>query len=181
MTERERFWSKVQASSAQACWIWMASKGDGYGQFGVKRHGRFRMKGAHIISYEYMFGSVPAGKELHHTCKTRACVNWLHLEPITKSIHAFISSKNTFKTHCPKGHPYTEANTWRNFKGHRYCKKCHKIISEAKRKMNMSFRETVSQMRLKTKTVTRRKSKTNWLNPNRALYARKTGCHRKPS
>jgi hypothetical protein len=58
------------------CWFWLGCKDDnGYGEKGNKR--------AHVYIYELLVGKIPEGKELHHTCKFRACVNPKHLEPVT--------------------------------------------------------------------------------------------------
>lgn len=35
------------------------------------------------------------------------------------------------KTHCAKGHPYTEANTYRKEDGYRRCCECRKIDDRA--------------------------------------------------
>lgn len=62
------------------CWIWQLTLNN-------KGYGRITYKGkvtyAHIHHWEKINGPVPEGLELDHTCKTRACVNPDHLEPIT--------------------------------------------------------------------------------------------------
>lgn len=54
------------------------------------------------------------------------------------------------RTHCPKGHEYTEENTYRYpSTGHRYCKTCNreeaarklKEITEAARDLGVTIRE----------------------------------------
>jgi hypothetical protein len=35
-----------------------------------------------------------------------------------------VSAKNARKTHCIHDHPFDEANTGRDKRGHRYCKAC---------------------------------------------------------
>ncbi len=39
-----------------------------------------------------------------------------------------VLSRNITKTHCPKGHPYNEANTVR-MRGKRYCRECRRQYS----------------------------------------------------
>jgi len=69
-----RFWSKVDRSGA--CWLWTATKtGIGYGQFFAQAR---RMQ-AHRFSYELVYGSIPDGLFVCHTCDTPACVNPTHL------------------------------------------------------------------------------------------------------
>jgi hypothetical protein len=50
----------------------------GYGQI---RDGKMRM--AHVVAFESKYGPVPAGRELDHKCRNRACCNPDHLEPVT--------------------------------------------------------------------------------------------------
>lgn len=63
------------------CWIWGKNLNDrGYGLFvGASATGRV----AHRVIFERERGPVPAGLELDHLCRVRACVNPDHLEPVT--------------------------------------------------------------------------------------------------
>ena len=63
------------------CWVWTASTLRGYGQMRVK--GRLRY--AHRVSYEHHVGPIPEGLHIDHLCRNRACVNPLHLEPVTQA------------------------------------------------------------------------------------------------
>lgn len=63
------------------CWIWQgATVPAGYGHINV---GDGRYRHAHIVTWEHHHGPVPAGLELDHLCRVRACVNPEHLEPVT--------------------------------------------------------------------------------------------------
>ena len=42
-----------------------------------------KLKYVHIYNYEQLHGSVPEGCELDHKCRTPACVNPSHMEPVT--------------------------------------------------------------------------------------------------
>ena len=90
-----------------------------------KRH---RM--AHKVLYTLLVGEYPAGLELDHLCKVRACVKPLHLEPVTQIENLrrsdCISSQNRVKTHCPRGHRYTELTTYMHGprKDKRQCRIC---------------------------------------------------------
>lgn len=110
------------------CWEWVAGKNNhGYGMFGV---GNQVSKGAHVVLYELLVGPVPEGMELDHSCENRGCVRPSHLRPKTHWENTARSRTNPFainaaKTHCPKGHEYTESNTYRNpLKGWRQCLAC---------------------------------------------------------
>lgn len=79
----ERFDAKWRADSITGCWLWVAGKTvDGYGRF--RPFGRTAPAvSAHRFSYERAKGPVPAGLELDHLCRVRACVNPEHLEAVT--------------------------------------------------------------------------------------------------
>lgn len=74
------FWLQVECPALDACWPWRGTLNDrGYGRVGFRR----RQHQAHRLAYELLGGSIPAGLELDHLCRNRACVNPAHLEPVT--------------------------------------------------------------------------------------------------
>lgn len=73
------------------CWLWDGHcNTSGYGQF---RLGGPKMKLAHRYYWEQRFGSVPEGKELHHLCQIRRCVNPDHLELLSRKQHRPLANK----------------------------------------------------------------------------------------
>ena len=84
-----RFWKKVDKStSAHGCWLWTgATTNYGYGVIGRGRR-REGIARAHVLSYEWAYGPVPAGMVVCHDCDTPACVNPEHLfaAPQTENI-----------------------------------------------------------------------------------------------
>jgi recombination endonuclease VII len=44
-----------------------------------------------------------------------------------------VTAKDSAKTHCPKGHPYDEANTWVSPKGWRRCRRCRREAESSRR------------------------------------------------
>ncbi|MGW0052081.1 HNH endonuclease signature motif containing protein [Nocardia nova] len=137
-TVEQRFREKYVVSES-GCWIWTACLDrEGYGQFGVGRGHR----AAHRVSFELHRGPIPEGHELDHLCRTPACVNPAHLDPVThtENVHRgeSWSGKNIRKTHCPGGHPYDRENTYLNKHGHRGCRACARI--RANRRYHQSRR-----------------------------------------
>jgi hypothetical protein len=130
-TRDERFWSKVKKT--KGCWLWTAStRNGGYGQFWIPP----RVQVAHRVAYEWLVGPIPDGTELDHLCRTPACVNPDHLEPVPHRINILRgegpSAKHAVKTRCPAGHIYDEKNTY-EWRGMRRCRLCNAAQARRRR------------------------------------------------
>lgn len=127
----DRYWSKVEKT--ETCWVWKGTKSKStseiYGAFPRKINGKTIVKRAHHVSYVLAKGEIPDGLVLDHLCRNPLCVNPDHLEPVTQQVNTLRgigpTAKNAQKTHCPKGHPYDEANTY-HYKGGRGCRECRR-------------------------------------------------------
>jgi hypothetical protein len=93
------------------------------------------MAGAHTYAYEWLRGPVPDGLVLDHLCTNPWCVRPSHLEAVTQRENLMrgetIAAVNTQKTHCPRGHPFDEANTYVRPGGRdRGCRACRALQSK---------------------------------------------------
>lgn len=130
----ERFWARVDASGD--CWLWQGhTRANRYGTFSLwLGDGKVKTWFAHRFAYEALVGSIPIGLDLDHLCRNPSCVNPDHLEPVTRQTNVRRGYSrpaiNATKTHCPKGHPYDEANTFvtgaRGGRRYRVCRACSK-------------------------------------------------------
>lgn len=108
------------------CWEWTAARSaSGYGQFTIAS-GKARR--AHRVVYELLAGPIPAGLELDHLCRNRACVRPDHLEPVTGRENKLrgdtVNARNAAKTECVHGHPFEGENLYVTIAGHRGCRAC---------------------------------------------------------
>lgn len=129
----DRFLTKVGPGSLPkwapflgSCWTWLPpDDGCGYGQFYLNGS----VVRAHRYSYEAFVGPIPDGLDIDHLCRNPRCVNPEHLEPVPPRenlLRGFSpAANNARKTHCPQGHPYDEANTYR-YKTQRACRACQR-------------------------------------------------------
>jgi hypothetical protein len=125
----------IHAPELGPCWMWnghITRVGYGAiskGQLTTSRS--YEMAPAHRVSYEVHVGPIPKGLEIDHLCRVRACVNPAHLEAVTHSVNVsrgtsgrVRGAEHRAKTHCPRGHPYSDENTYLNTRGHRECRTC---------------------------------------------------------
>lgn len=125
-TTAERFWAKVDGGDVESCWLWA-------GSLDLLGYGQFRLNGktsrAHRYAYESMVAPIPKGLVIDHLCRTRACINPWHLEPVPQRVNVARGEAGAYlaaRTHCPQGHPYDDENTYRNPQGERSCRTCHR-------------------------------------------------------
>ena len=114
----ERFEKKYFIEPNSGCWLWTGTlQSGGYGlMWAGKGEGQYVL--AHRVSYETYVGPIPEGLHIDHLCRTRACVNPRHLEPVTcgentRRGNAIEATKKRFQemTHCKNGHEFTPENT----------------------------------------------------------------------
>ncbi|MGW3275482.1 HNH endonuclease signature motif containing protein [Streptomyces kronopolitis] len=146
-----RFYDKVdKGSEFDDCHIWLGAKDDyGYGKFRLPNG---HVKGTHIIGWELANQkTVPPGWHVDHLCRIRACCNPDHLEPVPGTENVArgesFSAKNARKTHCPKGHEYSEENTrWHS--GRRECVTCIRARDKERRQARRLEKEDLYSHKL---------------------------------
>lgn len=100
------------------CWLWTAGKTLGYGYCWFTHH-HLR---AHRAAYELTVGPIPDGLELDHICRNKACVNPVHLEPVTHLENVRRGLKGQCPRVCRNGHDLTNAVALPS--GYRPCPTC---------------------------------------------------------
>lgn len=120
------------------CWLYAGARTDrGYG---VVQLGRgIGTAKAHRVVYEAEVGPIPAGLTLDHLCRTPACVNPAHLQPVTRAEN---TRRQLAHGHpragmrpeaCKRGHLFTPENTRTDARGSRHCRACARARSAARR------------------------------------------------
>ena len=144
-TIAQNFWSHVGPhSDPTKCWLWLATKrvnhGLAYGRFRICNEQGTRLVYAHRFAYELLVGPIPEGLTIDHVksrgCTSTLCVNPNHMEPVTIKVNLLRGNGqaaiNARKTHCLRGHPYNEENTYRTPIGHRNCLACRRERSNGR-------------------------------------------------
>ena len=96
---------------------------------------RFGTDRAHRAFYMLHVGPIGSGLVIDHLCRTPACVNPDHLEPVTPEENTARGNNflavNKRKTHCPQGHPLSGENlrikTNRRGVQGRVCRVCARV------------------------------------------------------
>lgn len=110
---------------------------NGYGSltFADPETGRRMPFNVHRLMAAEWFGVVTSrGVQVDHLCRNRKCWEPAHLEIVSRKVNLLRGTNpaadNARKTHCSKGHPFDDENTYHS-RGRRYCKECARAGTRA--------------------------------------------------
>jgi len=75
----DRFWAKVDMPDPIECWEWQGMKKPGWGGYGLFWFDGTSQNKAHRTAWNLIYGDIPDGLGVLHTCDNPSCVNPLHL------------------------------------------------------------------------------------------------------
>lgn len=112
---------------SNGCWEWQGSRTDqGYGKF---RFGRDQL--AHRVAFRLLRGPISSDWCILHRCDNPPCVNPDHLFIGDRALNnkdRSTKDRNNHHyenaSHCKRGHPFDEQNTYHRKTGARMCRKC---------------------------------------------------------
>jgi len=127
--------ARIDRKGPDDCWHWKGciDRSHGYGLFYFEGS----RESAHRASYKAFNGPIQNGLTIDHLCRVRDCVNPKHLEAVTIKENILrgvgLTAKNRVKTHCLRGHAFSQDNLLACKYGWRKCKACHLRWKKEKR------------------------------------------------
>lgn len=145
MDDLTKFWARVDVHGDEKCWPWLGPID--HSGYGVSTPGNLPGS-AHRVVYQELVGELlnddegnplvidhmchdPATCDLVSECPHRRCCNPSHLRLTTRAENVAKGralSRGAHVTHCPKGHEYTNENTYvyqkKNGGSARFCRAC---------------------------------------------------------
>lgn len=126
--------AKTTTDPVTGCYVWTGALSP-FG-YGVAYSIHFPTRQAHRLMYLAAVGHVERSQHIDHLCRNRACVNPEHLDPVAPRTNILrgegVAAKNSRKTHCKWGHPFTEDNVWIMAGGGRCCRTCSRLVAAGK-------------------------------------------------
>jgi hypothetical protein len=137
----ERLMDSVKISKHN-CWIWQKLKTkNGFPLIWIdgkeRRADRYAYNLANGLEGFEIDGLTPI-----KTCKRNDCCNPAHMFLVPK----IVLNRNSRKTHCKHGHPYTDGSFYRDKNGGRHCKSCLRISNQHRRGKSYENKESESHI-----------------------------------
>lgn len=138
--------AKILPNRITGCWEWTGARDlRGYGNVRLGR----RVRKAHCVVYEVLYGPIAAGLECDHLCRVPWCVNPAHVELVDHAENVRRGAarwvpalRQRAKRRCPQGHLYTKANTYVHpVTGARWCRAC----ARERKRATVRFRQPESE------------------------------------
>jgi hypothetical protein len=135
------------------CWLWTGNRAR-YGHGSLKWGSRRHAEPVYRVLYAWLISPIPKGRgngELDHLCKRPSCCNPLHLELVPHRINLLrgesVIAKQARKTHCVRGHEFTEQNTYYqpSMPNFRQCRICIQIKRAKRTKRDREQLMTIKQ------------------------------------
>lgn len=150
ITMEDRFWAKVNKDGAipdyaphlGPCWEWTGALTErGYGLFRDTSGPEGKTASAHRTALKLAGVALIDGLVVDHLCRVHNCVNPDHLEQVTSMENTYrspvaLGAIHGRKTHCHRGHAFTDENTyWFTQRGQlgRQCRECQRINYAARK------------------------------------------------
>jgi hypothetical protein len=123
---------RLQAKSIldpmSGCLLWTGClNASGYGTIGIEG----KSKLAHVVAFRTSGGTIPDGYQIDHLCRTRACIDPAHMEPVTPRENwrrgQSVGARAIRTGGCGRGHLFDEGNTYIEKGGSRKCITCTKM------------------------------------------------------
>lgn len=119
---KDRLVERIGKGAANGCWVWGGNLSDGYGTIAYLGRTQY----VHRLMYELERGAIPAGLQLDHLCRNRACCNPAHLEPVTgrENLWRGVAPCILFNRtgYCQRGHDVSVAGVYVTPKGKQQCR-----------------------------------------------------------
>lgn len=91
---------------------------------GSRSDGTNCQKFVHALGWEELVGPRDPALTIDHLCENKRCWNPEHLEQVTNAENKKRGGDRM--THCRRGHPRNEVNTYVKKDGHRQCRVCER-------------------------------------------------------
>ena len=103
---------------------------NGYARYPSGRQGEYLY--AHRVEWERAYGPIPVGAQIHHVCRTKACINVEHME--LKASHAEHMREHPSPRHCDHDDRYTDR------RGKTVCRVCRRENERRRYRIDPEFR-----------------------------------------